>query len=518
MRAINYINFSKQEKQFKILIIVLAIFKFIVHILTANGYGYFIDELYTVALSKHLDFGYVDLPPIVPAILAVSRSIFGESLFALHIVPALTGAATMAFVCLITREMGGKRFAICISGLTFIVAPVWLTMNSFFAYDGFDQLSLSIFFYLLIKYIKSDDKKLWVPLGIIAGIAAMTKATILFYGLGFLIALVVSGYGKKLNSKWPWIGLGLFLIIISPYIVWQMINGWPTLDYWMYYESGRTYKSSIAEYLINIIIIMNPFTLPLWTAGIYKIMLPKIRGGYRFIGVMFIASFMLLFLLSAKAYMLAAFFVPLYSAGAVFVEEKLTIKNMKKIKISIITYVLAAGLALAPASIPILSPVQLTRYFNIFRIINKSVTLDNLPKTSFPQTLADRFGWDNMVDTINRVYRKLPDIERDKCRIFAGYYGAAGAIDLLGKKYSLPNAMSGHLTYYLWGPGDFSGEIMISIGVPEQILKMYFEEVNEEDRVISEYTMPYNTDLPVYICRKSKLNIKDLWANFKYFG
>lgn len=511
-------NNGYKEDKFKIVVIALVLLKFIVHILTANGYGYFIDELYTLALSKHLAFGYVDLPPIVPAILAVSRNIFGESLFALHIIPAMAGAATVTFVCMITREMGGKLFAACVSGLAFIAAPVWLTMNSFFAYDGFDQLILSVFLFFLIRFIKSENRRLWIPLGLTAGLAVMTKTTILFYGLGFLIALILFKHSTHLNSKWPWFGLGAFLIIISPYIIWQLVNGWPTLDYWTTYKAVRTYKASIIEYLINIIIIMNPFTLPLWLSGIYKIVFDKTQKYLRFFGVMFFVSLLVLFLLDAKSYMLSALFIPLYSAGAVFLEEKLAIKNRKALKISFVSYILITGLALAPAAIPILSPDQLTVYFNMFGMINKSVTFDKLPKACFPQTLADRFGWDNMVYTVNKVYQGLPEVDRNKCRIFAGYYGAAGAIDLLGKKYGLPNAMSGHLTYYLWGPGDFSGEVMISIGVPEQTLKLYFDEVSQKDIIISEYTMPYNTFIPVYVCRNLKVKVKDFWADFRYLG
>jgi hypothetical protein len=59
---------------FVILILICAFAKFLIHMLTASNYGYFCDELYTIALSKHLAFGYVDLPPLVPALVALSRA------------------------------------------------------------------------------------------------------------------------------------------------------------------------------------------------------------------------------------------------------------------------------------------------------------------------------------------------------------------------------------------------------------------------------------------------------------
>jgi len=90
-----------------LIILLAAAVKFTLHMFTAPGYGFFGDELYTIALSRHLAFGYVDLPPLVPVLVALSRALLGESLFALHIVPALAGSATLVFVCLIAKEFGG---------------------------------------------------------------------------------------------------------------------------------------------------------------------------------------------------------------------------------------------------------------------------------------------------------------------------------------------------------------------------------------------------------------------------
>lgn len=225
-----------------LVIIICVIAKFMIHMLTASNYGYLSDEMYTIAMSKHLAFGYVDLPPLVPALVALFRVLFGETLFAIHILSSLAGAATLVFVCLITKELGGKLFAIGLSAVGFMIAPVWLTMNSFCAYDGFDQLILAIFLYVLVMLIKTDNKRLWLPLGLIAGLAFMTKATILFLGLGFLIALMLSKYRKHLLTRWPWLGLG------------------PPLDYF-----------------INIVLIVNPLLFPLVVMGLVRIFRQLIR-------------------------------------------------------------------------------------------------------------------------------------------------------------------------------------------------------------------------------------------------
>ncbi len=112
-----------------LVLILGALVKFAIHLYYAPGYGLFFDELYTIALSRHLAFGYVDLPPLVPALVALSRLLLGESFFAMHIVPALAGSGTLVLVCLITKEFGGKTFAVALSALAFIVVPFWLMFD-----------------------------------------------------------------------------------------------------------------------------------------------------------------------------------------------------------------------------------------------------------------------------------------------------------------------------------------------------------------------------------------------------
>lgn len=502
-----------------LLIIICAAAKFAVHMLTAQNYGYFCDELYTIAMSKHLAFGYVDLPPLAPALCALSRLMFGESLLGVHIFPALAGSAMLVFVCLITKELGGKRFSIGISALGFIIAPVWLSMDSFFAYDSIDQLVLTIFLYMLVKLIKTGNKKLWLPIGLIAGIAFMTKATIVFLGPGFVAALIILKYRKHLLTRWPWIGMGIFLLVISPYIIWQHLNNWPTIEYWTAYGSSRVFNATLPEYLLNIVILLNPALFPIIAAGLYRIFKPFDNKNYSFLGIMFLITLIVMFVLKAKTYMLAELFIPLIAAGSIFIEEKvLSSSRLKWLKNAAVTTLLIGGAFAAPLALPLLPPDLLIAYTNVFGIINKSVKLDNLPKTNLPQTTADRFGWDNLVKTVAEVYEGLSPEEKKDCGILTDWFGPAGAIDLLGQQYGLPHAVSGHLTYYLWGPGENSWDVMIVVTNNYNIVSSFFGEATLKAIVKSDYAMPYNTNLPVYICRKPTMPVDKIWEYLKGYN
>jgi 4-amino-4-deoxy-L-arabinose transferase-like glycosyltransferase len=186
-----------------LVIIFGALAKFALHMCSAPGYSFFFDEFYTIALSRHLAFGYVDLPPLVPALVALSRALLGESLFAVHIVPALAGSATLVFVCLIAKEFGSKAFAVALCALGFIAVPLWLSVDSIFCYDSIDQMVLAGFLYTLVRFLGTGNRRLWILLGLIASIACITKMTILFMGPGFLVALLISQYRKDLLTPGP---------------------------------------------------------------------------------------------------------------------------------------------------------------------------------------------------------------------------------------------------------------------------------------------------------------------------
>ena len=503
-----------------LLIAICAVCKFTIHLLTASNYGYFVDELYTIALSKHLAFGYVDLPPLVPAMVALNRALLGESLLANHIPPALAGAATLVFVCLITKEFGGKLFAIGLSALGFIIAPVWLILDSFFCYDSIDQLILAIFLFVLVRFVRTGNKRLWIALGLLAGIACMTKTTILYLGPGFVLALLISKYRKDLLTPWPWLGAGLFLVLISPYVLWNYFNNWPTLEYWAVYSSQKVYRYSIPEYFVNILLTMNPLLFPLLVLGLYRIFRRLGDTDYSFFGIMALVTLVLVDILHARSFMLAEVFMPLIAAGAVFVEEKLAgLGWEKRLKIAAVSYLVAGGILVLPSAVPLLPLELLPAYAQTFGFLYQPVKDFTYPKSAYPQEFSNRLGWEELVRTVADVYYALPADERANCGIYAEWYGPAGAIDLFGPKYGLPPAASGHLTYWLWGAqGRGNGECTLVVTQNVGQYLSAYEDVHVKAVILSnEYAMPYNKTLRVIECRKPKMPIAEAWPLLKFY-
>lgn len=499
-----------------LVILLAALVKFSIHLYSAPGYGFFGDELYTIALSRHLAFGYVDLPPLVPALVALSRALLGESLLAMRIVPALAGAFTLVFVCLITQAFGGKQFAVGLSALGFIAVPIWLSVYSIFCYDSIDQLVLAGFLYTLVRFLQTGNRKFWIVLGLLAGIACMTKMTILFLGPGFLAGLLVSKYRKDLLTPWPWLGAVLCLFIVSPYLLWQHSNHWPTLEYWMNYGTSRVYQASIGQYFTNISMYMGLLLLPLWVMGLYRIFRRLDGVDYSFLGVLFIATLALMFSLHASARMLAELFMPLLAAAAVLAEEWFDrLRGGRIFQAAAVSYLLATGGISILLGLPILPLERVQALSTTFRLVNQPVKEFNGQTFRVSPLLTGRIGYDELVQDVARVYNELPPEDRAIAGIYATWYMPAGAIDLLGPQYGLPHAVSGSLTYYLWGPG-YSWDVMIIIDNRVNELEVFFEECELEMLVQREYDVPIGRPY-IYVCRKPKVSADTIWNSLKTY-
>ena len=490
-----------------------ALLKFVLHLYMAPGYGFFFDELYTNALSRHLAFGYVDLPPLTPGLVALSRILFGDSLFASHVFPALAGAGSLAFACLITREFGGKAFATALTALGFIIVPGWLMVDSIFCYDSIDQLILAAFLFFVVRLLKTENPRLWIVLGLLAGAACLTKMTILSLGPGFLIALLLSKQRKDLATPWPWLGAGLCLVLVSPYLLWQQANGWPTLDYWKFYGSTRVYKADLGQYLTNVLVYMSWFLLPFWLGGLYRLFRPLKGRNYFFFGVLFLVSLGIQYSLHSTARMILELFIPPLAAGSVWIEEITENRSWTKwARAPIVVYLLAAGLINASFSLPLLPIEKVSEITRPYKTLYESLREFNGSNNSPPIFLAGRVGWEDLAHEVSEVYHAIPEEKRQETGIFAENYAAAGAVDQYAEKYALPNAVSGMLTYYLWGPGE-NWEPMIVLTAQSNSASYFFNdcELKSSVPVLVLGTKPVS----IYLCEGLKTPKEEIWKSAK---
>lgn len=132
-----------------------------------------------------------------------------------------------------------------------------------------------------------------------------------------------------------------------------------------------------------------------------------------------------------------------------------------------------------------------------------------------PPHFADCFGWIELTDATEKVFLSLSPEDQRICSIMTSNWGQASALNFYGPARGLPRAVSGHNQYYLWGPGDMTGEVVIMCGSSKGYLEWFFEEVEEVTRYGHPWAVPYNRDAPIYLCRKLKMPIHEAWPQFK---
>jgi hypothetical protein len=486
------------------IIVYLSLFKLLLHLVTNGGFGYHRDELYYLACSRHLDLGYVDHPPFIAFLARFWVSIFGGSLFSIRFLPAVAGASIVFFTGLIVREFGGKIYAVIVACLSVIIAPVILSTGNLFTTNVFDQLFWVLSIYLLIRILKYDNPKLWMGIGLIMGLGLLNKYSVLFLIASLAVGLLLTSERRYIRNKYFWIGTGIALLIISPNLIWQIRENWPTIEFLRGAEINRSAGISPLTFAGQLIFSFHPLTFPVWISGIYLLLFSKYGRNYRLLGWLSITLLVLFFLLGSKDYYLAPIFPLLWAAGAVQLErifQKGRIRLLRPISVALLV---VGGAALAPLSIPLLS-------------FGNTVAYCNYIQGGLHPVYRDMLGWENMVRTVARVYDSLPEDDRRSCAIMTQNYGQAAAIDFFGSKYNLREAISPHNSYWLWGPDDYTGKVVITTGISPQGLIRGFESYEVADTVLSDYAIRYETNQPVIIWRNPIMPLKDMWPFLKVY-
>ncbi len=496
-------------------LILLSLFKLFLLIVFAGNYGIFRDEYYYIECSKHLDWGYVDQPPFNALLLLISRSIFGESIFGIRIFAYLAGSLTIFISGLIARELGGGKYAQFLSALAAIFAGVLLGGSSYYSMNAFDYLFASLMFYYLIRLIKTDNPKYWIIIGLIFGIGLQNKLTFLFLGFGLFIGLLLTKNRKYFLMKEIYIGASLAFLIFLPNVIWQIKNNFPTLEFM---RNAATYKNaplSFFQFFSEHLLELNPFSTLLLIAAFYFLFINKNGKKFVVIALMYISILIVFVLNNGKPYYMGVLFPVILAAGAVGIDILINqyLKNWARYILVIL--LLPGYLITAPFAIPIL---DVDSYLKLSEITGINPTLAERNRTStLPQFFADRFGWEEMVQKTAEVYNKLSDEEKKDVIIIAQNYGEAGAVNYYKDKYGLPEAISPHNNYWIWGvPENKSEEVVIIIGGDIEGNKEFFEEVEVAASHYNEYGMPYE-NVDIYICRKPKMKLSEAWKNIKFF-
>lgn len=489
----------------------IAAVKLLVHLYAGRHYGYFVDELYYMACAQHLDWGYVDQPPLIAFVAWAVRHVLGDSLPAIRLLPALAGAGQVLLTGLVARELGGGRFAQGFAALATLVAPGFLAFDSFFSMNAFEPLFWTGCAYVLIRIVNTGDQRLWLWFGVLAGVGLENKHSMLTFGFALVAGVLLTPERKAFRAPWIWLaGLVAFLIFL-PNLWWNIQHHFPFLELQANIRrSGRNVPLSPLAFFGQQITSMLPLSLPIWLAGLWYYLFAAEGKPFRALGWAWLITAGAIVLLNPRTYYLWPAFAILLAAGGVQWERWLEGPRWQWVKPVWCALMVLLAVAAAPLFLPVVRPETYIRYVKAIHYEQPRIETHRLGP--LPQLFADEFGWEEMAVTVARVYNSLPPEVRAKT--FAQSYGQAGAIDLFGPKYGLPRAISGHQSYFLWGPRDYTGESMIVMDERQEKLDQLFASVEKVARVEHPYSMPYQ-HFDVFYCRGMKENLKEIWPQVK---
>ena len=515
----------------------LAVFKLLLHFVFNSNYGYFRDELYFLACGEHLAWGYPDHAPLVALEAKASRVLFGDSLFAIRFFPAVAGAFKVFLTALLVKEFGGRRFATFLACLCVVCAPVYLAIDNLLSMNSLEPVFWMLSVYFAVRAVKAaeiSDFKFqisneirnpksqipnpnWLFFGLFAGLGLMNKHSMVFFGFALAAGLLLTRTRKVFLDKYFWLGGALALLIFLPNIVWQIQNDFATLELLQNVQkTGKNVVMSPLEFFVSQINALLPLSLPVWMAGLWYFLADKNGKRFRFLGVAYLVLLALMIFLKAKDYYLVPVYPMLLAGGACFWERLFEkARALRFLKYVYPALIIGLAAVVLPVVVPVLPVEKLISYQESigFKPPRAEVSHDS----PLQQIFSDQFGWPEMVEKTAAVYNSLPPEERAKAAIFASNYGEAGAIDFFGAAYGLPKAVSAHQSYFLWGPREYTGEVIIVLGSKKADAEKNCESIEERDEINHPLSPSYEK-YKILICRRTKKPLPEIWQSLKHWN
>ena len=474
-----------------VLIGLIAVLKLALHFLTFSNYELHRDALLYFSLGQHLEWGYASVPPGIGMIAALSTTIFGNTVFALRVVPALVGFFSVILVGKIVLELKGGTRAILIACLAFVLSPAFLRSNALFQPVSFNQFFWLLSGWLFIRLVRTENQRYWLLIFIAWGLAFLVKYSIAFFIVSSLLALLFSENRRLLFSGYFFVGGILALILISPNLYWQYQHNWPVVHHMSELQRTQFVNVSVTGFLIDQLLMNLPGVF-IWITGFGVFLLVRKEKRYRFLPWAFLLTVTLLLVLHGKSYYTLGFYSILFALGGVALEKY----YKPGWQLFCLTFAIVVVLPLLPFSLPLLGMERMAVYSK------PTAELTNRWEDGkvyvLPQDYADMTGWKELGELVGKSWKSLPDSVKSNAFIFAQNYGQAGAVNFYGAKYGCPQPICFNDQFLLWAPDLIDPRPLLYIGEDMGNIEFFYQNV----QLIGEIRNPYfrENGLKLYYC------------------
>ena len=469
--------------------------------LAASGrYGFQQDELYFIVAGRHLAFGYVDQPPLVPLLSRIT-DVLGVSPTAIRIIPALAGGAVVVIAARLAALFGAGRFGRVLAALATACTPIVIGATHIGNTTPPGLLAWAAVLLCVTTALLRRRPHWWLGAGAAAGAGLENNDLMVMLLAGLAVGLLVSEHRPVLRTRWPWLGAGIAAVIWAPNLIWQATHGWPQLAMASALHQQNT---SVADYLGGLpaqLVYLGLLVIPLTIAGFIRLWrAPELR----FIAVA--ATVIVVYVLAwvpGKVYYADGMAPAVLAAGSLAAERWIARTRRPQLWRGVVIAAPLVGMVIIlPAVLPIVPAGH----------------VHDLPASSQHADLGDTLGWPQLTHTVAAQDAALAHAGQPPTSIFTGFYGEAAALDVLGSADRLPPVLSGHNAYWMWGPGRASDRTVLVVDALGQLRPDF-----ASCRLLTTYHAPYHvhndwTDIPIGVCTGPVAGWRTLWPHLRHYG
>ncbi len=489
-----------------IILICFIILKFLLqYFLISPGYDLHRDEYLHLDQANHLAWGYQSVPPVTSWIACITQ-LLGNSVFWIRFFPALFGALTMVVVWKTIEELKGNLFAL-IAGSTCVLLSVLLRLNFLFQPNSLDALSWTTFYFILIKYINSEDRKWLYLASLVFAIGFLNKYNIAFLLIGLLPAILLTEKRVFFQRRDVYIAILFALILISPNLIWQYNNKFPVIHHMKELADTQLVNVNRWDFLKEQLYFFIG-SLPVIIAALYALLFYKPFKKYRLFFFSIIFTLAVFTYLKAKSYYAIGLYPIYISFGAVFLGNILYTGRRKYLQPVIIAFPVVFYILLYNIVFSIKSPEYILKNQPVYKKYGLLRWEDGKDHV-LPQDFADMLGWKELAEKVDAAISKLPNA--GQTLILCDNYGQAGAINYYSTNKKI-NAVSFNADYINWFKLDEKINNLIRVKSFESSEKElektgpYFDKAFAADSITNPLAREYITMIFVFFNPKIDIN------------
>jgi dolichyl-phosphate-mannose-protein mannosyltransferase len=502
------------NKHTKLTILFFCILKLTLHLIADSHSGFQSDEFLYIESGRHLAFGYMEFPPLIGLLACIQNLFHSHSVFVNHLFSHLAMLLIVIYVGKTTVELGGKSIAVFIASFCLLVAPGFEGAQQPFEPVVFSQLFWLLCFYQLTRFIKYGNRKYLGYLTLCIALFFLTKYDALFFCFGLLSLLFFRKTRVALIKSRFWECLIISFLILLPNIIWQYLNDWPVVQ--MFHRLYETQLDNLTPFhvLRDLFLSVNPIAFILMLPALVFMFVDKKNKNLNVpLACSIVLSILFLIYNKGKAYYFFPIVLTILPFCGIFWERIILPK--RNWLLYPLSFILLIGAVLIPFGMPVYS---FDHYLHsVYKYSPKEIKNG---KVVLPiQEYCAKEKWSKTIQELKSVYDSLPTDEKKNCLIWGKHYSQAGAVELFGNDYELPNAFSYHGSFYSWAPTGKMPETVIAYcynDAGDDFFDSFFQEVIPVRKIYNNYASSEGWIVQtIYVCKKPKQSFDKMKELFK---